>query len=85
MPDESAPVSPFSDMIGRAGAALAGAALLGVLSPSRGIPAEAGTQVYGGDRHHAKLALGPRFRGDDVNFDFAGMTWILFSLGWREF
>jgi hypothetical protein len=47
---------------------------VGVLSPSRGIPAEAGTQVYGGDQHHAKLALGPRFRGDDVNFVFAGMA-----------
>jgi hypothetical protein len=57
------------------------AALLGVLSPSRVIPAEAGTQVYRGERHHAKLALGPRFRGDDVNFVAAGPGPAM-TIGW---
>jgi hypothetical protein len=49
------------------------AALLGVLSPSRVIPAEAGTQVYRGERHHANLA--PRFREGRLWVPaFAGMT-----------
>jgi hypothetical protein len=64
-------------MIGRAsqaGAVMAGRGPMGVLSPSRVIPAEAGTQVYRADQHHAKLALGPRFRGDDVNIVSAGMA-----------
>ena len=38
---------------------------LGTLLPPRAIPAKAGTQLY---RYYAKLALGPRFRGDDANF-----------------
>ena len=36
---------------------------LGTLLPPRVIPAKAGTQLY---RYYAKLALGPRFRGDDA-------------------